>query len=168
MGTTLRHAQAAARAPSTQPQARRPRPGLGPRQDRRQGRQGPEGPHGPPRRPPGFEGGQMPLQRRLPKRGFKNPFRVDVCGGQRRRARRERSRPASVVDPERSSDAGHGAALAPSCSRSSARATSTTRSPSRRTPSRRRRRRRFEGRRQRGDDSARRPAEAAARREPAA
>jgi large subunit ribosomal protein L15 len=24
----------------------------------------------------GFEGGQMPLQRRLPKRGFKNPFRV--------------------------------------------------------------------------------------------
>jgi large subunit ribosomal protein L15 len=26
--------------------------------------------------PPWFEGGQMPLQRRLPKRGFKNPFRV--------------------------------------------------------------------------------------------
>ena len=25
---------------------------------------------------PGFEGGQMPLQRRLPKGGFKNPFRV--------------------------------------------------------------------------------------------
>ena len=25
----------------------------------------------------GFEGGQMPLQRRLPKRGFKNPFRKD-------------------------------------------------------------------------------------------
>jgi len=25
---------------------------------------------------PGFEGGQMPLARRLPKRGFKNPFRV--------------------------------------------------------------------------------------------
>ena len=24
---------------------------------------------------PGFEGGQMPLQRRLPKRGFSNPFR---------------------------------------------------------------------------------------------
>ena len=23
----------------------------------------------------GFEGGQMPLARRLPKRGFKNPFR---------------------------------------------------------------------------------------------
>lgn len=23
---------------------------------------------------PGFEGGQMPLQRRLPKRGFRNPF----------------------------------------------------------------------------------------------
>ncbi len=26
----------------------------------------------------GFEGGQMPLQRRLPKRGFKNIFRVQV------------------------------------------------------------------------------------------
>ncbi|HZA56021.1 MAG TPA: 50S ribosomal protein L15 [Candidatus Udaeobacter sp.] len=25
---------------------------------------------------PGFEGGQMPLQRRLPKRGFHNPFRM--------------------------------------------------------------------------------------------
>jgi len=28
-------------------------------------------------RSPGFEGGQMPLQRRLPKRGFKNPFRKE-------------------------------------------------------------------------------------------
>src|SRR5688500_12186858 len=26
----------------------------------------------------GFEGGQIPMQRRLPKRGFKNPFRVEV------------------------------------------------------------------------------------------
>ncbi len=26
---------------------------------------------------PGFEGGQMPLQRRLPKRGFNNPTRVE-------------------------------------------------------------------------------------------
>ena len=26
----------------------------------------------------GFEGGQMPMQRRLPKRGFKNPFRVET------------------------------------------------------------------------------------------
>jgi large subunit ribosomal protein L15 len=25
--------------------------------------------------PPGFEGGQMPLQRRVPKRGFRNPFK---------------------------------------------------------------------------------------------
>jgi large subunit ribosomal protein L15 len=25
---------------------------------------------------PGFEGGQMPLQRRVPKRGFHNPFRI--------------------------------------------------------------------------------------------
>ena len=26
---------------------------------------------------PGFEGGQMPIQRRVPKRGFKNPHRVE-------------------------------------------------------------------------------------------
>jgi len=26
----------------------------------------------------GFEGGQMPIQRRLPKRGFHNPFRVEA------------------------------------------------------------------------------------------
>jgi large subunit ribosomal protein L15 len=29
---------------------------------------------------PGFEGGQMPLVRRLPKFGFKNPFRVEYAG----------------------------------------------------------------------------------------
>ena len=28
---------------------------------------------------PGFEGGQMPLYRRVPKKGFKNPFRVDYA-----------------------------------------------------------------------------------------
>lgn len=28
---------------------------------------------------PGFEGGQMPLQQRLPKRGFKNPFRKEIA-----------------------------------------------------------------------------------------
>jgi large subunit ribosomal protein L15 len=28
---------------------------------------------------PGFEGGQMPLSRRLPKVGFTNPFRVDYA-----------------------------------------------------------------------------------------
>lgn len=27
----------------------------------------------------GFEGGQMPMQRRLPKRGFQNPFRKEVA-----------------------------------------------------------------------------------------
>jgi len=27
---------------------------------------------------PGFEGGQMPLTRRVPKRGFTNPFRVEA------------------------------------------------------------------------------------------
>ena len=29
--------------------------------------------------PPGYEGGQMPLQRRLPKRGFRNPFRQEFA-----------------------------------------------------------------------------------------
>lgn len=28
---------------------------------------------------PGFEGGQMPMYRRLPKRGFTNPFPTKVC-----------------------------------------------------------------------------------------
>jgi len=28
---------------------------------------------------PGFEGGQMPMQRRLPKRGFKNPFHIEYA-----------------------------------------------------------------------------------------
>src|SRR5512135_1731125 len=28
---------------------------------------------------PGFEGGQMPLYRRLPKRGFHNPFRKEFA-----------------------------------------------------------------------------------------
>lgn len=28
---------------------------------------------------PGFEGGQMPLYRRIPKRGFKNPFRSEYA-----------------------------------------------------------------------------------------
>jgi len=27
----------------------------------------------------GFEGGQMPLIRRVPKRGFRNPFRTEFC-----------------------------------------------------------------------------------------
>ena len=27
---------------------------------------------------PGFEGGQMPLHRRMPKRGFHNPFRIEM------------------------------------------------------------------------------------------
>jgi len=35
------------------------------------------GHHGPGGGKPGFEGGQMPLTRRLPKRGFTNPFREE-------------------------------------------------------------------------------------------
>lgn len=48
---------------------------------------------------PGFEGGQMPLQRRLPKRGFHNPFRVEhawVNVGDLQ----ARFRAGSVVGPE--------------------------------------------------------------------
>ena len=30
-------------------------------------------------KPPGFEGGQMPLYRRVPKRGFHNPFRREYA-----------------------------------------------------------------------------------------
>ena len=37
---------------------------------------------------PGFEGGQMPIYRRLPKRGFTNPFQVDGPGGQPARSSR--------------------------------------------------------------------------------
>ncbi|MGH7671246.1 MAG: 50S ribosomal protein L15 [Gemmatimonadaceae bacterium] len=36
------------------------------------------GHHGPGGGKPHFEGGQMPLTRRLPKRGFTNPFRVEA------------------------------------------------------------------------------------------
>ena len=36
------------------------------------------GHHGPGGGKPHFEGGQMPLTRRLPKRGFTNPFREDA------------------------------------------------------------------------------------------
>jgi large subunit ribosomal protein L15 len=49
--------------------------------------------------PPGYEGGQMPLQRRLPKRGFHNPFRREysVVNLKQLEARFE---PQSVIDPE--------------------------------------------------------------------
>ena len=53
----------------------------------------------------GFEGGQMPLHRRVPKRGFHNPFRVeydvvnlDTLG--------ERFEAGAVVTPEALRDAG--------------------------------------------------------------
>src|SRR5215510_8754570 len=46
----------------------------------------------------GFEGGQMPLHRRIPKRGFTNPFRVEY-----RTVNVERLnvfQPGTVVSPE--------------------------------------------------------------------
>jgi large subunit ribosomal protein L15 len=46
----------------------------------------------------GFEGGQMPLQRRLPKRGFNNPFRRDIVGVNV--SRLEVFDDGAIVDPE--------------------------------------------------------------------
>ena len=56
----------------------------------------------------GFEGGQMPLHRRLPKRGFNNIFRRDfvevnlgrlqeAIDGRQARRRRRRSTPGAMV-----------------------------------------------------------------------
>jgi large subunit ribosomal protein L15 len=57
-------------------EADRPRPGIGQRQDRRRGHKGAKSRSGYHFKR-GFEGGQMPLHRRVPKRGFHNPFRVE-------------------------------------------------------------------------------------------
>jgi large subunit ribosomal protein L15 len=46
---------------------------------------------------PGYEGGQMPLQRRLPKRGFTNVFRKEVAIVNLRDLGRFET--GSVVDP---------------------------------------------------------------------
>lgn len=49
--------------------------------------------------PARYEGGQMPLQRRLPKRGFRNPFR-DVFSIVNLRELEARFAAEAVVDPE--------------------------------------------------------------------
>ncbi|MDD5306327.1 MAG: 50S ribosomal protein L15 [Deltaproteobacteria bacterium] len=46
----------------------------------------------------GFEGGQMPVQRRLPKRGFTNPFRKDIVSVNV--GRLDVFEAGAVVDPE--------------------------------------------------------------------
>ena len=46
----------------------------------------------------GFEGGQMPLMRRLPKRGFNNPTRVAYCAVNV--AKLERFEDGTEVTPE--------------------------------------------------------------------
>lgn len=54
--------------------------------------------------PPGFEGGQMPLQRRVPKRGFRSPFKKEytiVHVGDL-----ERFPPGSTVDATKLMEAG--------------------------------------------------------------
>ncbi len=54
--------------------------------------------------PPGFEGGQMPLHRRLPKRGFRNPLRVEYqevnVGRLQELVEQGRLQPGSTVTPE--------------------------------------------------------------------
>jgi large subunit ribosomal protein L15 len=53
---------------------------------------------------PGFEGGQMPLHRRLPKRGFKNRFRTNVAEVNIRDLLRFEA--GSVVDAQALAEAG--------------------------------------------------------------
>ncbi len=65
-----------------QPQAPRAWPGSGTGKTSGKGHKGIKaraGHHGPGGGKPHFEGGQMPLTRRLPKRGFTNPFRVEIA-----------------------------------------------------------------------------------------
>lgn len=47
---------------------------------------------------PGFEGGQMPLSRRLPKRGFRNKFRKDIIAVNLEQLNKFEE--GSVVDPD--------------------------------------------------------------------
>jgi large subunit ribosomal protein L15 len=47
---------------------------------------------------PGFEGGQMPLARRLPKRGFRNRFRKDIIAVNLEQLKKFAE--GSVVDPD--------------------------------------------------------------------
>jgi large subunit ribosomal protein L15 len=47
---------------------------------------------------PGFEGGQMPLSRRLPKRGFRNIFRKDIIAVNLEQLKKFVE--GSVVDPD--------------------------------------------------------------------
>ncbi|MCL5966245.1 MAG: 50S ribosomal protein L15 [Deltaproteobacteria bacterium] len=54
--------------------------------------------------PRGYEGGQMPLQRRLPKRGFVNPFRKELAVVNIKDL--NRFQPGSVVDREALVEAG--------------------------------------------------------------
>ena len=48
----------------------------------------------------GFEGGQMPLHRRVPKRGFHNPFRVDYAVVNLDTLARAKLDAGTVVTPE--------------------------------------------------------------------
>ena len=50
----------------------------------------------------GFEGGQMPIYRRLPKRGFDNHVPQGICAGESRARWRRRSRPAGSMRRSRS------------------------------------------------------------------
>ena len=89
----------------------------------------------------GFEGGQMPLHRRLPKRGFNNIFAKDfnevgldarAAGDRRRQARRQGAGDGRRAARRRASSAGRATACA--CSPTArSRRRSRSRSPARRS-----------------------------------
>ena len=74
----LEQSQAGAKGPEALEEARRPRPGLGQGKTAGRGHKGAKSRSGF-KFKRGFEGGQMPLHRRVPKRGFHNPFRVEYA-----------------------------------------------------------------------------------------
>ena len=78
--------------------------GSRPRQDRGRGHKGQGALAGWIDASPIFEGGQMPLVRRIPKRGFNNRWAKTCRDRQRRRPGRASSRPATRSRPRRSRD----------------------------------------------------------------
>ena len=81
------------------PPPRRPRHRLGPGQDRGRGHKGQKSRSGGFHKV-GFEGGQMPLQRRLPKRGFMSLTRDDTAEVRLSRSAKRSASPRSICGAE--------------------------------------------------------------------
>src|SRR4029450_8722144 len=77
MGTTLHTLKGPPISPRTRKRIGRG-PGSGPGEQSGKGVKGQKARTGHHGARFGFEGGQMPMQRRLPKKGFKNPFRAEI------------------------------------------------------------------------------------------